>query len=163
MIIDTSSIKDGCTTINRSTALEEYQSSLPLMRGKVECEAVINRVQSSLFIQLHFTGVFSLQCSRCLNNYNQDVVSDCRLILEERSGCCGVADEADVADYYFNEEQAQVDISAYIFDEIMTSFPLMPLCSDLCKGIQPKVSRKDAGDDKCDPRWDALRKLREKK
>jgi len=163
MIIDTSSIKEGSTFLEQSTTLDAFMESLPPLIGKIECTAMINRIRMSIFIQLQYRGVLRLQCARCLKDYEQTVSGECRVILEERSGFSGPATEEDTPDFYFDNEHTQVDISASLFDEIMISLPLMPLCSELCRGVDVKRNADIVDSEPYDPRWEALNKLKKKK
>jgi len=160
MIIDTNSIKPGHSVVTQLDGMDAFVDSLPPLEKKVACTAEIDRMSTSLFIQLHFDGLFTQCCSRCLENYAQQVSGDCRVILEERPGFSGPAAEDAAADFYFNDDSTQIDISTFIFDEIMTSLPLKPLCSNECNGVEHVVPKVEARQETCDPRWEALKKLK---
>ena len=160
MVIDTNNIKPGHSVVTQTTTLGEFQESLPPLETGVVCTAEIDRMSTALYVQLHFEGTFTLSCARCLKGYSQNVSGDCRVILEEKPGCSGPANDDGTADYYFNDDEATVDISAFVFDEVMTSIPLMPLCSSTCTGIEVKKAKNTQEEEMCDPRWDALKKLK---
>lgn len=160
MIIDTNSVKPGHSVVYQSISMDAFLDSLPPLEKKVSCTAEIDRMSTAIFVQLHFEGVFTLSCARCLEEYSQSVTGDCRVILEERSGVSGAAREDDTADFYFNDDAMLVDISPYIFDEIMTSIPLMPLCGTECRGVERAESKAEQVQETYDPRWDALKKLK---
>ena len=91
------------------------------------------------------------------------------MILKKQEGRHGAAEEGETADLYFDSQHSLIDLSPVIYDEIMTSLPLKPLCADTCKGIvfELKDDKLSASEEnkqgECDPRWEALRKLQKKK
>lgn len=162
MIINTSSTKEGYSTVAQAIDLKEYNNDIPPLEKLFECTAAINRIQGTLYIQVHYDGIVRMQCARCLETYNQSLVGDCRLIIQERPGCFGPAEEDEATDYYFDTEHTLVDISGFIFDEIMTSLPMMPLCDSDCKGISMSNANPEDEQNTYDPRWEALRKLKKR-
>jgi uncharacterized protein len=161
MILDTASIKDGHSVIQQTSVLEEVKMHLPPLVEPVSCTATIDRTGPALFIQLGFIAHFYQSCARCLENYQETVHGEFRLILQEREGSPGPAKEGDTADFYFDAENAEVDISPLIFDEIMTTLPLKPLCDENCKGIELAPSQQKVIEKEPDPRWEALKKLQQ--
>ncbi len=167
MILDTSGIREGHSAIRQSSDLDAVKDSLPPFAEKVSCEASVERSGATIYAHIHFKGSFEQQCARCLLTYHFPVSGDFNLILEEKDGRCGAAREDETADFYFNTHDYLVDISPAIYDEIMISLPLKPLCNDACKGIaveyeQVKSSASSDVDTGYDPRWEALRKLQKK-
>jgi uncharacterized protein len=94
--------------------------------------------------------------------YHQIISGDFMLILQERDGHFGPAKEDETADFYFDPVHSQIDISPFIYDEIMISLPLKPLCKIDCKGIVVNAGKKARRESEYDPRWEALRTLKEK-
>jgi uncharacterized protein len=164
MVLDTSGIKNGHTEFSRECDLKSVNDELPPIKNTVTCATVVDRDRSTIMVQLNFHGSFILECARCLENYVSTISGTLRLVLIECEGKKGRAPDEDVADYYFNEHDFIVDVSPSLFDEMMIALPMKPLCSEKCKGIEVKSvsSRKGAKDDECDPRWDALKKLKMK-
>jgi uncharacterized protein len=162
MILDTNSIKEGHSVIQQLSDLEIVKDDLPPLTEKVACNVIIDRSGATLYIQVEFNGGLELQCARCLSVYRQPISGDFRLILEEREGHHGPAGEDETANYYFDTSHSQVDISSFIYDEIMTSLPIKPLCDIECKGIVLNATEKIQSESESDPRWDALRKLKKK-
>ena len=164
MVLDACIIRQGHSTIRQSSELEAVRNDLPPFPDKVECCAEIDRTGMTICLRLQFKGVFELQCARCLEKFQYPVSSDVRLILKEQEGRHGAAGDGETADWYFNSQYSLVDLSPVIYDEIMISLPLKPLCADTCKGIVFKskndtLSASGESEHKCDPRWEALRKL----
>jgi uncharacterized protein len=72
-------------------------------------------------------------------------------------------------DLVFDDASGDVDLAAFIFDEILLSVPMKPLCSEECRGIRvggdPAISveyLRQQPRQTVDPRWKALEKLRNK-
>jgi len=164
MLLDTRGIPEGRSVIAQESDLESVKENLPRFTDKVTCNITIDRDQSMLMLQVEFTGSFILECARCLNDYPFPVSGTIRLVLIECEGKSGAAPEHDVADYYFNSYEYVVDLSLSLFDEIMLMLPMKPLCRIDCKGILVAADKADkvSGDQECDPRWDALKKLKQK-
>lgn len=161
MILDTVNIQDGHSVIEQTTDLAEVKDNLPPQAKPVSCTATIDRIGPALYIQLTFIAYFILPCARCLEEYKETIQGDFRMILQEKEGSHGSAPEDDTADFYFDSEHTQVDISPLIFDEIMTALPLKPLCKQDCKGIEFVQSVKKTDEKEPDPRWEALKKLQQ--
>ena len=164
MILDMGNIHLGHSILRQSTDLISVKEALPSFPEKIECSLTIDRTTTEMFIQVHFSGVFEQVCARCLKTFLQPVTGDIRLVLLEVDGKSGVAEENDVADYYYNSQDFLVDISGALFDEIMISLPLKPLCAESCTGIvfnQHKMENTES-EDVGDPRWDALREFKKK-
>ena len=164
MVLDAFVIPEGHSTIRQSSDLESVRDDLPPFSATIECCAEIDRSGATIYARIHFSGVFEQQCARCLKAFQYPVSGDIKLILQEQEGRHGAAREDETADFYFNSHHSLLDISPAIYDEIMISLPLKPLCSDTCSGIDYKsrgepFPASNKTPDRCDPRWEALRKL----
>jgi len=169
MILETHLIPEGHSTQHGLADLEKLKEDLPLISRKIECRLEIDRSGSTIFLHVWFTGEFKIECARCLELFPFSVEGDFRVVLKEVSGKSGRSLDDDVADFYFNDRDDKVDLSPLLYEEIQTAFPLMPLCSSECKGInvndkdisieyEPGKKEQSKG---VDPRWDALRKLKQ--
>jgi uncharacterized protein len=167
MIIDTRIIDDGHTTLSGLTDLESVRADLPPFPENISYTAEIDRVGPSIFVNVSFDGSFNLECSRCLKSFPRLIQGEFRVILKEQTGKPGQAED-DGADFYFDSRHELVDISSAFYDEIMIAIPLMPLCSEECKGIEVvrseyiniEYSGKTENKKVIDPRWDALKRLK---
>ena len=167
MLLDTSGIHEGHSMIRQGAELESVKENLPSLVGPVQCEAELDRHEGTIVAHVRFSCRFEQQCARCLKEYEEQVASELRLILQEVEGKSGAAGENESADYYFNSSDFIIDIGPSIYDEIMISLPLKPLCSENCIGMMYE-SKAGGGltekpeENGCDPRWEALRKLQKK-
>jgi uncharacterized protein len=161
MIIDIRTIPAGHSVVRQETGLDEHVADLPKLMGKVSCEAAIDRNGPECYVHLSFESALEMSCSRCLEDFVFPVSGETRLVIKERQGSHGKAPDDDDADFYYDSRHQDIDLGPAIFEEIMTSLPLKPLCSPECRGItaQPEVQKDDTA---VDPRWEALIKLKER-
>ncbi|MFP4164199.1 MAG: YceD family protein [Chitinispirillaceae bacterium] len=168
MLINVKLIPEGHSESVQDSMLESVKENLPPFSQPVRCSAAMDRTGNTIVVSLHFEGKFQTQCSRCLESFTVPISSDLRLILKEEAGKFGPPQQEDAVDFYFDQNHDVVDLSFAIFDEILTAFPLKPLCSENCRGIEVKdpdinVSSGEAKtkEKPMDPRWEALKKLKD--
>ncbi len=168
MVVDTALICEGHSTIRQFSDLETVKSDLPPFSDKVECRIEINRTGTTILMRIFFKGKFELECARCLEKYQHVISGDIRLILRSGEGGYGIVEEGENTQVYFDSKHSIIDLSPFIYDEIMTSLPLKPLCSDSCGGVffnsrdEIVSDRKNKMEQEIDPRWESLRKLQKK-
>ena len=164
MILDTGSIREGHSVVRQASDLASVKDDLPPFSGKVMCEATIDRTGPMLYVQLHFEGGFRQECSRCCESFDFPVAATLLLVLQEHDAVAGPAGEEDTADFYFNTGHQSVDLAPVIYDEVMISLPLKPLCSENCTIHIPAEGSGDSSrsEETIDPRWEALLKLKKK-
>lgn len=162
MILDTGIIREGHSVIRQKAELVSVQERMPQFGETIDCEATIDRTGPTLYVQLWFKGSFDQECARCCKVFSYPFVATLSLVVQESEGKSGQAAEDDVADFYFDTGHRSVDLAPVIFDEVMTSLPLKPLCSETCKGITVAKTTENRNDPTIDPRWEALLKLKKK-
>lgn len=170
MILNIREIPEGHSEISQECELDSIKNDLPPMTGKIKCHGDINRIDADIYIHLHFEGIFILQCSRCLEDCSSPIAGEVQFSVRELVGKHGKSDdEEEQVDFYYDSNYEQLDVSSAFYDELMIEMPLMPLCSLECKGVEVKDSDISVDlvgnkkiEDKIDPRWDALRKLKSK-
>jgi uncharacterized protein len=172
MVIDIRAIPEGHSELSRETDLGTFKDELPLLCGKVSCNAAIDRTDPLLAIHLKFHCIYELRCSRCLEPFCFPVDGDVRIVIQEQQGRYGVVFEKEEGeesvDYIYDSRNLTLDLTPSIYEEIMVAFPLKPLCSETCKGIDnytdTAISRQSSIKDaiEVDPRWEGLKKLKDK-
>ena len=162
MILDTGSIREGHSVIRQGADLASVKDDLPPFGGKIDCEATVDRTGPMLYVQLWFEGQFEQECARCCEVFKLLVSATLSLVVLEQEGRYGRAEDEETADFYFDTDHRSVDLAGVIFDEVMTSLPLKPLCSAACRGIPVAEAKEDNGNGNIDPRWEALLKLKNK-
>jgi uncharacterized protein len=164
MIINLRTIPSGHSVIGQDVVMTEEQNEGAGVRGSVSCRAEAERIQFQIHLNVLYRCTVAQECSRCLKHYDNEVTGRYRLLLQEREGArrCGSVDE-EAVDFFFSEEDTELDTRQALYDEIMTALPLMPLCSAECRGIEREDGAAGQTEPKesMDPRWEALRRLKE--
>lgn len=139
------------------------------LEGGVEVDLTLTATATGQVIaQGTFTFVPRLQCRRCLTDILQTVSEDVMMVwaprdeFHEGQGEDG-SDEIRVLELDSND----LEISSAIREEVVLAAPVYAICKEDCRGLCPKcgVNRNeetcDCVLDEPDPRWDALRALKE--
>jgi uncharacterized protein len=166
MIINVAAVPEGNSetvfTISNDDKLPEW----PDLAGSMSCQCRIDRHGRELGVAISFSGKVNLQCSRCLEGFSLPVRGSAVAVIEPGDPQRFIEYDEDHSVFFYTDQHPEVDLSPVVYDELMVSIPLMPLCSDTCPGIRIKGSSKEqaAGSrsrhDEVDPRWEALKKLR---
>ena len=116
---------------------------------------------------VHVTGVVEatvvLGCRRCLEDIRHPMEVALDLIFDP-----GIEKEGEEEQVYLLEAEAnELDLAPAIREQLLLDVPPYPLCREDCRGLCPKCGV-DRNEESCDctlrepdPRWDALRDLRE--
>jgi uncharacterized metal-binding protein YceD (DUF177 family) len=166
MLFTIRKIPEGRSVLSQSVPVSGDKAEWLATAGDVTCNAEIDRFQSQIHIRLTYDCVVKTQCSRCLAPVMCPVAGEFRIILQEKSRvpARNALPEEDV-DLFFSDADDTVDLAPLIFEEILVSLPMKPLCSESCRGIplgsDPSLSVEY--EKTVDPRWEALKKLQVKK
>src|SRR5439155_4779410 len=104
-----------------------------------------------------------LDCRRCLTPTQAHVSDETHIIFAERGD--ENTDDPDV--YQIDPQALELDLRPAIREEWLLSAPSFALCREDCKGFCPRCGEDlnagphDCTHDEIDPRWEALRKLKE--
>jgi uncharacterized protein len=160
MVLDIRTIPEGRSVVSQTTGLDTYTKDLPDFSQKISCQAAIDRSGEMLYVHLQVNGIFTLECSRCLARFPYPISSDLQLVVREQDGKYGFSQDDESADFYYDSRHLDVDLGPAIYEEIMTSLPLKPLCSEDCKGIELQSTAAGTRKNETDLRWEALKKLK---
>ena len=119
--------------------------------GDISCTAEFDRVGMRIHAAVTWQCTAELQCSRCAEHFQLPIAGS----FETMAAPAGVADETD--EFVFVDEAFEVDLRPALYDDIMTTLPLMPLCGEDCQG---PLGTAEATVQQSDPRWDALSQLK---
>jgi len=120
-------------------------------------------------VELRTSTVALLSCSRCLSQFPFPVTAEGTLTLLRLPLTGALKEEMeltleDLDTSYF--EGDTIDLSQLVYEQIVLSFPMKPLCKEDCKGLCPRCGIDlnfyscDCEKVKMDPRWAPLLKLR---
>jgi uncharacterized protein len=117
-----------------------------------------------------FATRVEMACARCLEPIHQDVAKKFELLYRPQGSDAGkealsvTTAEAEVG-YYQGDSLLLEDV---LREQVLLALPLKAICREDCKGLCPHCGR-DLNQEQCnctepldDPRWSALRNIREK-
>jgi uncharacterized protein len=168
MILPVKRIPDGHSVLSQVVEISGEQARWLTVKN-LSCRADIDRIGSQLYVRLFYTGSALLECARCLSQFESPVQGDFRIVCVHASdvGTEGRNNEfsEEEIDFVFNDTTDEIDVTPLIYEEVMVSLPMKPLCSEQCRGFE--VEKKETPerrvaekDDTIDPRWEALKKLK---
>jgi uncharacterized protein len=166
MLLTTRKVPEGHSVLSQSVPVSGEKAQWLATTGDVSCSAEIDRLQSQIHVLLTYNCVVKTQCSRCLAPVECPVSGEFRIVMQEKTRVPGrnVLPEEEV-DLFFSDADDTVDLGPLVFEEILVSIPMKPLCSESCRGIpaggDPAINVEY--EKKVDPRWEALKKLQAKK
>ncbi len=160
MIIDIRNTPSGHSCTSQEVTLDDQQAQEAGCAGVIHCSAEIYRVASQIDVRVRYSCDCALDCSRCLKSYKEPLKSSFEVILRQQVSERASAESDNEMEFFFTEEDQLVDIRQALYDDIMINIPLMPLCNQQCPGIErDRVAREES---RIDPRWEALKKLKNK-
>jgi uncharacterized protein len=167
MLFDLKSLPRGRSVVTQEVALTEEQATQAGTEGAVSCTAKVDALQFQIHASVSFSCRVRIECSRCSRVFSLPLQGKYRLVLQNRHAPRGEAADEGSVDFFFSDEDSEVDTGPALYDEIMIAIPMMPLCSPDCEGTAYGTGRTagaSAGpaSGETDPRWDALKKLKEK-
>lgn len=176
MFVVTADIGADGLEVDRTLRLEPLEGEsgtrgFPLepvaVRGRVE------RLRSGFRFHGRLQTVVRLPCSRCLEPYGLPLALPFDLVYRAAPAEPGAADAADEAPdpedpavAYLDE--GRIDLAHLIREQLYLALPLKPLCKADCRGLCPQcgiqrnVDTCDCEPAEPDPRWAALKALKDK-
>ncbi len=107
-------------------------------------------------------GRVSIQCDRCSALYDQEILTEEKLIVKTGNEEENETDEIMI----IGESDYELDLSPFIYEFVILSFPAKKVHPDdedgnpQCDPEVLKILNKNIADKSPDPRWDALKKLK---
>ena len=154
MLIQLRTVPLGRSKDEQNVELSPEQKKNSGCNGDVLCRATIDRFPIEIHVKIVFQCVIDVECARCLEVFKENISGSFRVILKGKSRS---ADDDDVeSDFFYTDDDLVVDVTAALYDEIMVSVPMMPVCGEKCDGGGMVVE----GEKEIDPRWEALKKIK---
>jgi uncharacterized protein len=167
-------LKRGCEDYSETLDLEEAAEDLEIKaEGATFCKPIgvrlaVTKSQDQMICRGEVRTQVSLECSRCLTQYEQSLTSDIDFVIDLAGGADAEKSEED--GYFVADPSSPFfEIDDLVKESLILSLPLKPLCSEDCKGLCPicgvDLNKKqcDCVKDEIDPRWEQLKVLRKKK
>ncbi|MGI8891930.1 MAG: YceD family protein [Bacteroidia bacterium] len=143
----------------------ELEYSL-LSESSVDVKVSMNKTETMLLLDFDIEGTVNLQCDRCTDYFDLPVKGRNKLIVKFGEA---TVEENDLI-LILSDKEHELNISQYIYEYINLLVPMRHLHQDDAKGnstcnqemldIIEKVSHKQKDPDEIDPRWEALKKLK---
>jgi len=165
MILPVKRIPDGHSVLSQKVEFSGEQAQWLAAKGLV-CRAEIDRIRSQLYVHVFYDGSVKTECARCLKPVDFAVEGDFRVICVHRSETGDNSDfDKNEVDFVYDDTTDELDLTPLVYEEIMISIPMKPLCSAECPGIaidKVPVKRKASSEksEPVDPRWEALKRLK---
>ena len=149
-------------------ALDELDREPLVSILPVSVEGEVSRAEGGYSLSARVAWRGELECSRCLASYPFAHEEEFLLILRRRAPVA--ADEMSLdredLDTFFYDDPV-VPVAPIVEERIQMAIPMKPLCSEDCLGLCPSCGA-DRNNSECncvtefaDPRWNALRVLKE--
>ena len=163
MRINTRTVPEGHSSLERSCDNQHLAQQWPPLGEPLHCRLSLDRTVNEIFVTLDYRATVKMECARCLETYQYPVEGTLSIILAHTSIRHRYPETEGEGVYFFDDLKEEVDISPSIFDEVMISLPMKPLCRQGCPGIETGESQGEkTAEEPIDSRWEALRRLRDK-
>jgi uncharacterized protein len=141
--------------------LGEFSKDLSI-RGNL-----VRRDKDFFIIHLEAKALARVPCRRCLATCEISLELG-RMIYVKREPHPREEEDSDDEYLVIGLDEKEVDIEGALRELILLDFPVYPLCNADCRGLCPQCGQNlnervcGCSAEKIDPRWDALRELRER-
>jgi len=143
-------IPQGSSHRTAAVRLEPEEAADSGVAGDIVCSGNFDRLGGRIRVTLSWRGEATLACARCGGEFAQTFEGTFETLVVPLA----VTDEG--AEFSYADEAQEVDLRPSVYDDIMITLPLSPLCSDSCTGPADAPGYLVESDS----RWDALKKLK---
>ncbi|MGA1876375.1 MAG: YceD family protein [bacterium] len=143
-----------------------------ILKDEVKVTARVEKAGRKILVNGNIKTSSELECSRCLEHFTFPIDENFQILFEPYSS-------SDVADAEIELKKQDLDIETYkddvieldtiIREQILLAMPMVPLCSDACKGLCPHCGANlnfqtcSCHEKAPDSRWSKLQSLITKK
>ncbi len=146
---------------------ELFENSL-IDHGSLRAEVMLEKKISFISLDFRISGTVELTCDRSLDLFDYDLSTDNELILKFGEEARELSDEMEVIPF----ETKQINVAQYLYEFISVAVPMKKLHpryqdeSDedqmVFSSEEPDTDKEKNEDAEIDPRWNALKKLKNK-
>ncbi|MCF8230735.1 MAG: DUF177 domain-containing protein [Bacteroidales bacterium] len=159
-------------------AFFEKYHNLEIDHGAVDVNLVMTKKERMLIFDFHLKGWVELICDRCLGKYKHYIEDEEKMFVKRQNGIYEMVEEAEDV-LIIPDDWSDFDVGHYVYEYIAVLLPMKrvhandekgnPLCDPKMLEILNKVKvtdedekegEKKESDENIDPRWEALRKLK---
>ncbi len=139
---------------------EQFQAT-EIHRGKIHLSLDVEKESRLMTLMFHFNGSLQLVCDRCLEDYEQPLQGDFRLIVKYGEKEEEISDELVTIPF----ETSRFDLSPYISEFVQLMLPIKRVHPDDAEGnaacnIEMLQKLEKYAEPEMDSRWDALKNLK---
>lgn len=136
---------------------------------QVTVDLIVQQTGEEYYCHGTVDAVLDLECARCLVVFEARLQSDIDFFAspeglhEDEDGA--IQDDEDYA--WLQGDSLRADITDVVRQAVILAIDLKPLCDEQCKGLCPQCGCNlneedcDCQTERIDPRWEALKKLKE--
>ena len=141
-------------------------------QGHFKTHVVLNKSATMIQLNFHTQGIVTLICDRSLEPFQEPIDSNERIILKFGDHNEELTEEIEI----INRNTTRINVARYLFDFIALSLPVKKIHPDLrnqektdegdeTEGIlvyssEDVTEAENGEEEKIDPRWEALKKLK---
>ncbi len=134
-----------------------------VQKGELSCSLSINRTDDFYELNFHTEGIVHIPCDICLEDMEQEIATDDRLVVKFGEDYSEDDDMVTVA-----EDEGILDVSWFIYEFIELNIPIKHVhapgkCNPAMIEMLQEHSAARSGEEEeleMDPRWEALLKLK---
>lgn len=150
----------------------EFFNNSDVLNANVDITVSLDRREHMLLLNIEGTGFLNMQCVRCLNDvsFNVNPSHKCIYHLNQENVNTEDKNPLDLDVIYVTSNEFKINIAQYVYESFLTQIPMVIHCElENDKSCDPDMLEKLHADSnnnskkETDPRWDALKKLIDKK
>lgn len=141
-----------------------------ISNGNVEAEVIFEKKQGIYSLHFSLEGVVEVACDRCLEKFMIDVSSRQTIFVKLGETPGEIDDEVII----IGRDDHEIDVGQYLYEFTMLALPYQKVHPDdsdgnstcnpeMLKKLEAHRTKEPEGEEKTDPRWDALKEIIEKK
>ena len=166
--VDLKGLKEDETTLDFSLD-DSYFAALDgaeVRKGSLHVSVSIRKTSGFFELLFHTVGTVIIPCDRCLDDMEQPVDTDNRMVVKFGSGNSEEDDIIVVA-----EDEGILDLTWFIYESVALAIPIRHVhapgkcntaMTEVLEELSSDRSSDEESDQAVDPRWEALKKLRDK-
>ena len=144
---------------------DEFEYSL-VKKADMQCRVELEKQETMLILNFHISGTIGLNCDKCLAEFPQQVDIHEQQIAKFSDE--GIDEDEEIITLTKNDHE--INIAGLIYEYVNVAAPFIAVCSDegntaycdkeMIDRLNALAAGSDDDDDKADPRWDALKKIK---
>lgn len=148
----------GTRTVELTPTPEDLELD-PADFRDIRVTAHLDRTGNRVFVQFDVTGTARLQCDRTLVDFDQDLTGRYGVLFAPAEELEELGDDPDAV-REFDPTSHELDVTEAVRDTLLLSIPLRRIAPG-AEEVPIQTSFGSLDDEMADPRWEALRPLRD--